>query len=446
MITTARFLKKLFDLREGAEEKRVIIDNVKDDADFSSARFWTLVCAIVIASIGLNMNSIPVIIGAMLISPIMGPLVSMGLALAIYDWGLLRRSFRNFLILTAIGVTISAIYFILSPINNAQSELLSRITPTIFDVLIAIFGGAAGFIGISRARYNNVIPGVAIATALIPPLCTVGYGIGTLQFNFVIGAFYLFIINSIFICLSALLVAKYLKLPKREYPDLMKRLQVKRIITGIIVVVVTPAVYLAYTFVLQNNFYQNAERYINTVFTDQGEVVIYRNVIYSRKDKYIELALLSSQFSEIDLTTFESLLPDFGLAGTRLIIRQNDGLVDQREWQTMLEHFSNNQADFEHLKNIILQQQTNSADAKQLFIEVAALYPNVTSLTIGDRYPESPAGHLLITVGLTEDSQGELEAGIENLLNWLKVRLNTDLIFLQTFFEVETVNNELESQ
>ena len=317
------FIKRLLDLREGSDEKRDIIERVKDDGDFSSARFWTLVFAIGACSVGLNINSIPVIIGAMLISPLMGPIVSMGLSLSIYDWGLMRRSFRNLLILTAISIIISALYFALSPITNAQSELLARTQPTIFDVLIAIFGGMAGFIGISRAKHNNVIPGVAIATALMPPLCTVGYGLGTWQIQFVFGAFYLFLINSIFICLSALVVAKYLKLPKREYPDLEHRKRVNRIITFIILVIVTPAIYLAYTFVEQNNFNQNVESFVQEVFEDEGYVVIYENHSYTQSGATIELAFLSERFSEEQIENFKARLIDFGLEDAELIIRHN---------------------------------------------------------------------------------------------------------------------------
>ena len=277
-----RFLKSLVDLREGAEDKKTIIENVKDDSDFTAVRFWILVSAILVASVGLNMNSVPVIIGAMLISPLMGPIVSMGVALSTYDWGLMRRSLRNFAILTAIGIVMSTIYFALSPINNAQSELLARTQPTIFDVLIAVFGGIAGFIGISRARANTVVPGVAIATALLPPLCTIGYGLGTLQAKFFFGAAYLFLINSIFICLAVLVVARYMKLPKRDYPDAEKKAKVNRVITTVIIVMVLPALYLAYSFVQQNNFSQNANKYIAAEFENQGKVVIYRNVDFGQ--------------------------------------------------------------------------------------------------------------------------------------------------------------------
>jgi len=163
-------------------------------------------------------------------------------------------------------------------------------------VIIAVFGGLAGFIGVSRAKYNNVIPGVAIATALMPPLCTVGYGIGTMQIQFVYGAFYLFLINSIFICLSAFLVASYLKLPKREYPDFgNRRSALKRIITAIILVIIMPAAYTAYTFVQQNNFNQHADTFIQRVFVEEGHVVIYKNINYSPTDAKIELAFFSGE-------------------------------------------------------------------------------------------------------------------------------------------------------
>lgn len=321
MEKNSTFLRKLLDLREGAQSKKEIIENVKDDTEFSSARVWTLVCAIGLASVGLNMNSIPVIIGAMLISPLMGPIVSVGLALATEDWGLMRRSAKNLFTQTVISIVISALYFSLTPITNAQSELLARIQPTLFDVLIAIFGGLAGFIGISRARQNNIVPGVAIATALMPPLCTVGYGIGTWQPKFIIGAFYLFLINSIFICLSSLIVARYMRLPKREYMDEVKRKRVHRIIMIVIIAIVVPAVYQAFVVVQHNNFTLNADKYIRTVFEENGYVVIYKNVEYSQKEKSIELAFLSQRVSDEDQEKFKNQLADFGLKGTDLIIR-----------------------------------------------------------------------------------------------------------------------------
>ncbi len=431
------FLKKLLDLREGAEEKHEIIERVKDDADFSSARFWTLVFAIGVCSVGLNINSIPVVIGAMLISPLMGPIVSIGLALSIYDWGLMRRSFRNLLTLTAISIFISALYFALSPIDNAQSELLSRIQPTIFDVLIAIFGGIAGFIGISRARQNNVIPGVAIATAIMPPLCTVGYGIGTLQPKFIIGAFYLFLINCIFICLSALLVAKYLKLPKREYPDEIKKNKVRRIISAIIIIIVTPALYLAYTFVEQNNFQQNTDQYILDNFTNAGHVVIYKNIHYN-PSKTIELAFLSEHFSDEQIQSYKNLLPLYGLEGADLIVRQNGFSLTKEEWQKVVDEA---QSDNEKLQTLeLLLENEQKQDPVQLLAEAKLINEKIIDISIGELMNSSQGGGSVrssVVIVRTDKSFGPIShAESEVLRVWLSTRLNVSN--LNVYFELET--------
>jgi len=419
------FVKRLLDLREGAEEKHEIIERVKDDADFSSARFWTLVFAIGVCSVGLNINSIPVVIGAMLISPLMGPIVSMGLALSIYDWGLMRRSFRNLLTLTAIGIFISSLYFALSPIDNAQSELLSRIQPTIFDVLIAVFGGMAGFIGISRARQNNVIPGVAIATALMPPLCTVGYGIGTLQPKFVIGAFYLFLINCIFICLSALLVAKYLKLPKREYPDEVQKNKVRRIISAILIIIITPALYLAYTFVEQNNFYQNADRFIAENFTKKGYAVIYKNISY-RPVKNIELAFLTEKFSETEIQNLKNLLGFYDLDGTNLSIRQNGFSLTEEDWQEVVNESQSDNEKIKTLELLLENERTQKQNPEQLLAEAKLINPKIIDLSLGELTNGSQDGEdSLVIIVKTNEKMGPIShAESEVIRVWLTTRLN----------------------
>ena len=436
------FIRKLLDLREGAEEKRVIIENVKDDGDFSSARFWTLVFAIGIASVGLNINSIPVIIGAMLISPLMGPIVSMGLALSIYDWGLLRRSLRNMLILTGISIGISALYFALSPITNAQSELLARTQPTIFDVLIAVFGGLAGFIGISRVKQNNVIPGVAIATALMPPLCTVGYGIGTLQMQFVFGAFYLFLINSIFICLSALLVASYLKLPKHEYPDEAKKKKVNRIITTIIIVIILPAAYTAYTFVQQNNFNQHSETFIQRVFTEQGHVVIYKNIEYTRTDKVIELAFLAEHFTEEQIQSFKERLVDYNLEGTTLLVRQNGFELTEEEWLSVVSELQGDGDKVQALEARLESERLSFESPSRLLEEAKALNEKieniaVSSLQFGEVSTEEAGEQRIVFVYTATSSSPITSPEADTITRWIQKRLMSDSVV--TYFEPEPV-------
>jgi uncharacterized hydrophobic protein (TIGR00271 family) len=426
-----RKIKHIFNLREGALSSEEIIENVKDDSDITSAQFWTLVCAIGLASVGLNINSVPVVIGAMLISPLMGPIVSFGLALSIFDRELMRRSVRNLLILVAISVSISFLYFLLTPITNAQSELLARTQPTIFDLMIAIFGGVAGFIGLSRSRATNVVPGVAIATALMPPLCTVGYGLATWQASFIFGAFYLFLINSIFICLSALLVAKYLKLPSKKYLDEDAQKRVRRMIGAVILIITLPSIYLAYTFVSQNNFKQNAERYIEQVFTSRDYVVVYQELNYSTKGSSIELAFLGNNFTGEQLTEFNDRLKDYGLKNTKLNIIQQGFSINEQDWLKVLEAMQSDEEKIKTLESLREQERLNSISSAQLAKELTSINSEVSNFTLSKVVGEEEE----VFLGYVEFKNSTNTATSTNLVNdlssiesWLKSRLGTDLV------------------
>ena len=195
-------IKSQFYVMQDMEDEKEIVEQITSGVSFKGANLWVLIFAIFIASLGLNVNSTAVIIGAMLISPLMGPIIGMGLATGINDFALLRRAAKNFGIATVISILTATIYFLITPLGEAQSELLARTSPTIYDVLIATFGGAAGILALCTKGKGNVIPGVAIATALMPPLCTAGYGLATGHFLYFLGAFYLFFINTVFISLS----------------------------------------------------------------------------------------------------------------------------------------------------------------------------------------------------------------------------------------------------
>ena len=186
-----------FDLSNGEEIKEKVLEQVKSNISFRGSNLWILACAIVIASVGLNVNSTAVIIGAMLISPLMGPIVGSGFALGTFDFDLLKKALKNLLIATIASLFVSTVYFYVSPFKDVQSELLARTSPNIYDILIAFFGGLVGVIAVTRVEKGNPIPGVAIATALMPPLCTAGYGLAMGNWPFFFGALYLFFINSI---------------------------------------------------------------------------------------------------------------------------------------------------------------------------------------------------------------------------------------------------------
>jgi len=213
-----RFLRDRFDLGEDSALQDEVVDNICRGVDFRGTNLWVLIFATFVASLGLNVNSTAVIIGAMLISPLMGPIMGMGLSVGINDFDLLKRSVRNFGFMVLVSILTSTLYFVVSPLSGAQSELLARTVPTTYDVLIAFFGGLAGIVAQSRRdRTSTVIPGVAIATALMPPLCTAGYGLATLQLNYFLGAFYLFFINTVFIAIATFVVVRFLKYRRHSH-------------------------------------------------------------------------------------------------------------------------------------------------------------------------------------------------------------------------------------
>ena len=208
-----------FKLNTEKEDYQTVIGNIEKDVVFKGTNLWLLVFAIFIASLGLNVNSTAVIIGAMLVSPLMGPIMGLGLGMAINDLALLKKSLFNYLLAAGVGLATSTIYFLLSPLDEAHSEILARTSPNIYDVLIALFGGFAGILATSSKQKGNVIPGVAIATALMPPLCTAGFGLATLNIDFFFGAFYLFLINTVFIALATLVTTRFLNFPYKHLPE-----------------------------------------------------------------------------------------------------------------------------------------------------------------------------------------------------------------------------------
>ena len=211
-------LKDLFSLKLDTDEAGTI-ESIKKSIEFKGGNLWGLLFAAFIASIGLNVNSGAVVIGAMLISPLMGPIVGIGYALATHDFDTLKYAVRNLVIFVVGSILAAILYFSISPIKGLTEQLEARTYPTFYDVLIAICGGAIGIVASSRSDRGNAIPGVAIATALMPPLCTVGYGIATGQWAYAGGALYLFLINSVFIAGTALLFVRALHFPKKEFLD-----------------------------------------------------------------------------------------------------------------------------------------------------------------------------------------------------------------------------------
>ncbi|MCH2023364.1 MAG: DUF389 domain-containing protein [Saprospiraceae bacterium] len=335
-------LKDLFSLHLDTDEAGTI-DNIQKSIEFKGGNLWGLIFAAFIASIGLNMNSGAVVIGAMLISPLMGPIVGIGYAVATNDFDTLKNAFRNLAIFVVGSILASLMYFSISPIKHLTEQLEARTYPTFYDVLIAICGGAIGIVASSRADRGNAIPGVAIATALMPPLCTVGYGIATGQWAFAGGAMYLFFINSVFIAGTALVFVRTLHFPKKEFIDPKREMRYKIIILGIVVFTIIPSIWTAYNVIKHEMFNSKAASFAKTIDTYhlQKGMILGQKVEY-RRDTPTIILTTSQGLKETDKYNLRQKLKESGLEDAKLEFREGnlDMEVLLAEVSSLQENFS----------------------------------------------------------------------------------------------------------
>jgi uncharacterized hydrophobic protein (TIGR00271 family) len=324
-VAVKEFLKDRFNLDEDKANENEIIESIKKGIEFKGTNVWVLIFAIFIASIGLNVNSTAVIIGAMLISPLMGPIMGIGLGIGINDFELIKRAFKNLGIATLISVITSAIYFFISPLSDAQSELLARTTPTIWDVMIALFGGLAGIVAATRKSISNVIPGVAIATALMPPLCTAGFGLATGNFSFFFGAFYLYFINSVFISLSSFIIVRFLKFKHKTILDPAKEKRVRRYILVVVAITVIPSIVMAYNIVTRSLVEKRVQQFVTNELTFDNAQIISKNFKRVDDKNVLEVFLLGEVISGDVISSIQKKLKNYGLTDIELKVKQGVG-------------------------------------------------------------------------------------------------------------------------
>lgn len=368
-------------LHNGEEDKQKVLETVTANVSFKGSNLWILACAILIASVGLNVNSAAVIIGAMLISPLMGPIVGAGFALGTYNSQLLKKSLKNLFIATLVSLFVSAFYFYLSPFKDVQSELLARTSPTIYDVLIAFFGGLVGVVAITRVEKGNPIPGVAIATALMPPLCTAGYGLATFNMSFFFGAFYLYTINCFFICISTFLVIKYLSYPASEAINPQNEKRIRFGITALIFIMIIPSFYLAYNLFQEKKFTSTVEDFINNEFSSRGYTVVYKKLNYGSKT--VDLAFLNRKLSKEDMEMYNKLLRERGLNDAKLVFRQDDADLKSEILNELgKQNVSISEKDLAISK---LQQELEKYRVNEpgLTNEMEILFPNLKEIALG---------------------------------------------------------------
>lgn len=419
-----KFLSFL-DLNTGEEDKQKVLENVRSNTSFRGANLWILACAIVIASIGLNVNSTAVIIGAMLISPLMGPIVGAGFSLGIYDFDLLRKSLKNLIIATAVSLAVATIYFTISPFKEVQSELLARTSPNIYDVLIAFFGGLVGVIAITRVEKGNPIPGVAIATALMPPLCTAGYSLAIGNLVFFAGALFLYTINCVFICISTFLIVKYL-----NYPPVAKDLDVrhqKRIrysISVLILVLILPSIYLAYNLLNQKQYSQKVDQFIDGEFTEQGHTIIYKRQAFNSNPKTLELAFLNKRFSPEEIKALNDKLDSYGIHNTLLSIKQDTSDIRNIIRKEIGTHKS--YIDQKDLKIAELEKKLNATqyNNRDITAEVKILFPEIENISIANHtFNENTDNAEVVSVVLYRSSKDLSKQNRNKLVLWLSQKL-----------------------
>lgn len=368
--------------------------SIREGVSFKGTTLLILVFAIFIASLGLNTNSPAVIIGAMLISPLMGPIIGLGLGVGIEDFDLLKRSLRNLLVAAAFSILASALYFLISPVSEGHSELLARTSPTIYDVFIGFFGGAAGIFAIASKNKGNVIPGVAIATALMPPLCTVGYGLATWQLNYFFGALYLFLINSIYIGLATFIGVKVMKFSRLQSAVPERARRMRRLVYTLAILTLLPSIYLTYNMLTRERFEMNANRFVAEECKFPNTQVLSHSAFKDQGEKEINITLIGKVLPQDSLElALANRLQYYGLSGVKLNIIQGDA-GERPDMESMVGHSVNQiytlaqnalvqkQEAIDSLRQIITDRRKRDSISAQLAPELKVIYPQISEIAV----------------------------------------------------------------
>lgn len=424
-------LLPLFDLHHDQADAAVIDRAIHQGVRVGGTNLWVLMFAILIASIGLNVNSTAVIIGAMLISPLMGPIIAVGYGVATNDSDLIRTAMRNLAMFVMISLFTSFLYFKLSPLSLAHSELLARTSPSLWDVLIAFFGGAAGIVALTRKQPSVAISGVAIATALMPPLCTAGYGLAVGNFAFFGGAFYLFAINCVFIALSTALFVKLMKLPQHPHATTELQNRTRIWISLALMVMIFPSGWLAYRLVKEELFVKAANDVLNTTDVNSGFFELSRQVDPKHKKVILTIGgdLPPKDLKEhiqqgMKLSGFDQFTVEVRYLGTANIANEMNQDIQELYAKAMLQLENNNQT----LKTISTENQRlkeRVLDRSNLIQEVLAQYPTVYSVVIADgkevsRVENSQSKLVLVTLFMKDSKLVTTDK--QRIESWLATR------------------------
>jgi uncharacterized hydrophobic protein (TIGR00271 family) len=446
LVMLSQFVRDRFNLESDKADEHETLEYIRKGVEFKGTNLWILIFAIFIASIGLNVNSTAVIIGAMLISPLMGPILGIGTGVAINDLDLLKKSFNNLMIATLFSVATSTLYFAISPLSTAQSELLARTNPTIWDVLIAFFGGLAGIVAGSRKEKSNAIPGVAIATALMPPLCTAGFGLASGNMYYFLGAFYLYFINSVFISLATYIIVRFLKYPKKEFVDPARERKVKTWITFFVIITIIPSTYLAYQTVKHSFFERNAVSFISQELNFDNTKVISRDLRYDSKNPVIEVTLFGEPVNEEMIDQARRQLSNYNLEDCELVVLQGydegvneaslassirSGVIEELYRQNE-QTLRNKDERIKLLETELTRIKHVSNFTQELSPELKALYPTITRFSVNQSFLMQLDSLRQDTVYLAyaKFTRKPNRTEIKKLDAWLKARVKSENVQL----------------
>ena len=439
--TLWQIIKRYFNVLPDKDGEKYVIKQITNGINFQGSKLWILIFAIFIASLGLNVNSTAVIIGAMLISPLMGPIVGMGLAIGIADLTLFKQSLKNYLVSTFISVITAMIYFMISPIREAQSEILARTSPTFYDVLIALFGGAAGFLALTTRGKNNVAPGVAIATALMPPLCTAGYGLAVQNTSYFFGAFYLYFINTVFIASTTCLGARFLRIHRKQYVNLAQMRRVNYYIVSIIIITIIPASYMTWNIIKQSVFETNIEQFIAKELDYNGTNILSHK--YDLQTKTLHVVAIGKPISTDSIKKAEKTMVAYNLNGYKLKVIQGANsdslLLLQHKKKGQLLVGEKNTPEWQELayNNDVLKKELTSYTrypvlANDMKDELKVICPTAKSIILS-KASESFTDTTLINnhiVAVVKTSKPLANNNKKQLYDWLKVKVKSDSLEL----------------
>ena len=432
-------IKAHFVIMQDMEDEQEIVKQITSGVSFRGANLWVLIFAIFIASLGLNVNSTAVIIGAMLISPLMGPIIGMGLAMGINDLNLMRRAVKNFGVATLISVLTAMVYFLITPLGEAQSELLARTSPTIYDVLIATFGGAAGILALCTKGKGNVIPGVAIATALMPPLCTAGYGLATGHFLYFLGAFYLFFINTVFISLATYVGVRLMRFHRLEFqnPALAKKAQ--RMVMGIAIVTMIPATFLTIGIVRRSIFDNKVNSFVKMELSQPGTQVLSSNI--DEDNQVLNIVAVGKEINNAKEEAAKKRMEQYGLGKYTLNIIQGEGSDSILSLSNKLTQM-NNSRDDERKKLVAMSAEIGELNSRldsytkyetltqEVCSEMKALYPQVKAVSISrvsQSSRDTTAVKRFVAAIISLDDKARISpADKTKLYDWLQARIKAD--------------------